>query len=168
MDNQLKYEVVSRVLNKMEPKDISAELDMSYNKVLRIKREYEAAAANNAVSQFIDMDTVVLDQALAIAAADAPSELLPDAASVVSEIKKTKSAVDKLSEDMIATAAQLNTRIRSLAMSIEHVSELEGLTDALCSLQVAFFNSNTTQVNVQNNYGDAGANDTTYGEFLGD
>ena len=43
MSDQTKYEVVSRILNKMEPKDISAELDMSYGKVLRIKREYEDA-----------------------------------------------------------------------------------------------------------------------------
>ena len=168
MTDQIKYEVVSRLLNKMEPKDISTELDMSYGKVLRIKREYEAAAANNAVSSFINLDSVVLDQALAAVEADTPSELLPDVQAVSEGLRQTKGAAEKLSEEMLATAGHLNTRIRSLALSIDHVSELEGLTSALCQLQTAFFNSNTTQVNVQNNFGDAGATTSNYGEFLGD
>ena len=168
MSDQLKYEVVSRLLNGVEPKDISAELEMSYNKVLRIKREYEAAKADNSVAEFINVDNVVLDQALAKVAEDTPDELLPAVDGAIVEIKKTKGAAEKLSEEMLATAGHLNTRIRSLALSIEHVSELEGLTSALCQLQVAFFNSNTTQVNVQNNYGDAGATAAEYGEYLGD
>lgn len=168
MSDQLKYEVVSRLLNKVEPKSISAELEMSYNKVLRIKREYEASAANNSVAQFIDMDKVVFDRALAKVAEDTPSELMPDVTEAAVALKQTKCAIDKLSDEMITTANHLNTRIRSLALSIEHVSELEGLTSALCDLQNAFFNSNKTQVNVQNNYGDAGATRSEYGEFLGD
>ncbi len=168
MSDQIKYEVVSRILNKVEPKDISAELDMSYGKVLRIKREYEDAVKAGTVSAFIDIDAVVLDQALAVVAADTPEELLPEVDSAVNVLKQTKGATDKLSEELLLTAGHLNTRIRSLALSIEHVSELEGLTSALCALQVAFFNSNSTQVNVQNNYGDAGATNSTYGEFLGD
>jgi len=152
----------------MEPKDISAEMEISYNKVLRLKREYEEAKQNNTVAEFIDVDNVVLDQALANVEANTPAELLPAVDGAIADIKKTKSATDKLSEEMLATASHLNTRIRFLALSIEHVSELEGLTSALCALQVAFFNSNTTQVNVQNNYGDAGATASEYGEFLGD
>lgn len=168
MSDQLKYEVVSRLLNKVEPKDISAELEMSYNKVLRIKREHEAAVADGKVTEFINLDNVVLDAALAQVQADTPDGLLPEVEEAAVALKQTKSAADKLSDEMLATAGQLNTRIRSLALSIEHVSELEGLTSALCQLQTAFFNSNTTQVNVQNNYGDAGATQSTYGEFLGD
>tara|TARA_R110000824_G_C15233132_1_gene679088 strand:- start:3983 stop:4489 length:507 start_codon:yes stop_codon:yes gene_type:complete len=168
MSDQTKYEVVSRILNKMEPKDISAELDMSYGKVLRIKREYEDAVKAGTVSAFIDIDAVVLDQALAVVAADTPEGLLPEVDGAIKELKQTKSATDKLSEELLLTAGHLNTRIRSLALSIEHVSELEGLTGALCQLQVAFFNSNSTQVNVQNNFGDAGATKSTYGEFLSD
>lgn len=168
MSDQIKYEVISRILNKVEPKDISAELEISYNKVLRIKREHEAAVADGTVAQFINLENVVLDQALAKVEEDTPAELLPDVQDATTALRETKTAADKLSEEMLATAGHLNTRIRSLALSIEHVSELEGLTSALCQLQTAFFNSNTTQVNVQNNYGDAGATQSTYGEYLSD
>lgn len=168
MSDQIKYDVISRVLNKMDPKDISAELDMSYGKVLRIKREYEAAAANNSVAEFINLDNVVMERALAKVEEETPAELLPGVKATTAELRKAKSAAEKLSEDLYVTANHLNNRIRSLSMSIDHVSELEGLTSALCQLQTAFFNSNTTQVNVQNNYGDAGSTSATYGEFLSD
>jgi hypothetical protein len=168
MSDQIKYEVVSRVLNGIEPKCISAELDISYNKVLRIKREYELAKANNTTAEFIDISKVVLDKALDDVIENTPDDLLPAVNEAVSDIKATKFAIDKLSDNMIATAEQLNTRIRAMSLSIDHVSELEALTSALCSLQVAFFNSNKTQVNVQNNFGDAGATNSEYGEFLGD
>lgn len=168
MSDQTKYEIISRVLNGMEPKDISAELDMSYGKVLRIKREYETHKDNNEVAKFINMDAVVLDAALAQVEADTPVELLPDVQEATKELKQTKNATDKLQSELLATAAALNSRIKSLSLSIEHVSELEGLTSALCALQVAFFNSNSTQVNVQNNFGDAGATAANYGEYLSD
>ena len=165
---QVKYNVVSKLINGVTPKEISLELEVPYTKVLRIKREYEAAVDSNTVSAFIDMDKVMMDDLLAKAADEVPAELQAEAKEVVAGLKATKTALDALSDDMLITAKTITTRIKSLVASVEHVSELEGLTSSLCDLQNAFFNSNKTQVNVQNNYGDAGSTQSTYGEYLSD
>ena len=64
------------------------------------------------------------------------------------------------------TALNLANRINSMAMSAGGSDELVTLTDALCKLQNAFFNSNKVQVNVQNNIGGEGGK--TYSAFMGD
>ncbi len=165
---QTKYDVVSKLINGVAPKDISTELEVPYTKVLRIKREYEDALANNTVSAFIDMDKVMMDDLMDKAVASVPAELQDEANEAVANIKAAKTALDMLSDDMLITAKTITTRIKSMVPNVEHISELEGLTSALCDLQTAFFNSNKTQVNVQNNYGDAGSTQSAYGEYLND
>lgn len=165
---ELKFQIISRLVNGVEPRSIATELETPYTTVLRIRKGYDKAREANDLASFIDMDSVVMDQLLSAAEANVP-EVLADAASeAVSDIKKSKSMLEALSEDMIVTAKTLTNHIKSHAGSVEHVSELESLTSSLCALQNAFFNSNKTQVNVQNNYGDAGTPSNSYGALLSD
>lgn len=163
---ETKYQVVSRLIQNVPPKDISLELEIPYSKVLRIKSEFCKAKENDKLDTFIDMDKVLMDQLLDQAKEDVPQELMVAAEEAVKEIKKAKSTLDMLSDDMVITAKAITTQIKSSLSNVQHVSEVESLTTSLCALQNAFFNSNKTQVNVQNNYGDAG--NSAYGAFLSD
>lgn len=159
-----KYQIVNKLLAGDAATDIAKETGIGYAKVLRIKREFEEAQANEALGSFIDMDAVMMDKLLESAKETIPAELIEAAGEAVGNIKEAKSAMDLLSNDMIVTATTLTTRIKSMSLSIEHVSELGDLAKALCDIQNAFFNSNKTQVNIQNNMGSTDG----YGEFLSD
>ena len=163
-----KFQIVSKLSIGADPREIATELEVPYTKVLRIKKQFEQARANNDFEGFIDMDEVLLQQLLDQAEANVPVELADAAADASKNIKQAKSTLDALSEDLVLTAKSLTNHIKVAANNIDHASELEVLTGALCALQNAFFNSNKTQVNVQNNYGDAGSPASTYGEFLSD
>lgn len=163
-----KYQIVSKLSLGTDPKSIATEFDIPYTKVLRVKKQFETAKANNDFEGFIDMDEVMLKQLLEQAEANVPAELAEAASTAVSSITKAKTLLDALSEDMVITAKVITNHIKQHANNIDHVSELESLTSSLCALQNAFFNSNKTQVNVQNNYGDAGSPARSYGEFLSD
>lgn len=165
---QQKYQIISKLSTGTEPREIATELDIPYTKVLRIRKEFEQAKANNELDKLVDMDAILLEQLLDAAEANVPAELADIAAEAATEIKQSKSTLDMLSEDLTLTAKALTNHIKTAANNIDHASELEVLTSALCSLQNAFFNSNKTQVNVQNNYGDAGSPANSYGALLSD
>lgn len=166
--DELKFQIVSKLATGSDPREIATELDTPYTKVLRIRKEFEAAKAANDLDTFIDMDAVLVKQLLAEATANMPAGLAESAAVAAGEITKVKSKLDGLSDDMILTAVSLTNHIKIQANNIDHVSELEALTSALCNLQNAFFNSNKTQVNIQQNYGDASSPANSYGSLLSD
>lgn len=163
---QEKFKIISKLINDEAPKDIANELEVPYTKVLRFKKEYEQSVIDGQVGELIDLDQVMRDELLNQVQEGMPSFVQEQAGEVVSEIKAKLTTLDALGEDLQVTAAAITKKIKSMAMSIDHVSELESLSTALCSLQNAFFNKNSTQVNVQNNYTeDAKA---AYGDFLSD
>ena len=168
---ETKYQIVSRIIKGMSNTEIALDLEIPTTKVMRIKREYNDAVASNAVDAYINMDTVLAEQLLATVVDGVPAELKGQATEAAATIKATKSLLEGLSDDMVLTAKRVTDRIKTELNSIEHVSELESLTDSLCKLQNAFFNQNKTQVNVQNNYGQEpgeGSGSASYGAFLND
>ena len=160
MDNQQKYKVISLLQNDTAPKDIADDLDISYGAVLKLRREYDDAKRNGTIDQLVNMDNVILSEV-----ADKLSKL-PGAEEALGEFTEKLKGLEHLSEEFQTTAHQINTRARSLLLSIEHVSELEVITDILCKLQTSFINKNMTQVNVQNNY--PGSDTPKYNQYLGD
>ena len=161
-----KYKIVSRLLNEDEPVAIAADLDVSVNKVRRLKRELSRAQADNKVQEFMNLEDAMFDELMEIANERAPDTIKDGVNEALMELKGVHSLMDALSQDMVCTAKFLSGRIRVAAATTQHVSELEILTEALCNMQTAFFNSNTTQVNVQNNYGEQQG--STYGDLLDD
>lgn len=163
---QEKYNIVSRLLNGDAPKDVSEALDVPYSKVLRLNRELKDAQEANTLNEFIAMDEAVMAELMEGIAARAPDALQGEVVAAVANVSEAKSTMEVLSHDLQVTAKVITTRIKVAASTVEHVSELDVLADALCKLQNAFFNKNSTQVNVQNNYGSDGA--PKYGAFLSD
>lgn len=160
MDDTQKYKVISKLQRDISPKDIASELNVSYGGVLKLKREFEEAKVNGTIDQLINTSAVILDEV-----GEKLSDL-PTVQTEINELAKGIAGLEHLSEELQQTALIINTRVRSLLLSIDHLSELEIAADVLCKLQTAFLNKNMTQVNVQNNYGDTDS--PKYNQFLGD
>ena len=158
MNVELKYKVISLLQQpELSPRMISEELDITYGAVLRVEKEYNEAKLNGTLDQLIDVD----DYAVMSSAA---GTLCLDQVSLT----KGLSGLDKLSQDFQVTASQINTRVRSLLMSCEHMSDVKIAAEIICSLNVAFVNSASTQVNVQNNFGGDNNAASRYAGYLSD
>ena len=164
--DELKYKVFVRIHEGQEAAEIADDLSIPLSRVVRYRGEYKAAVAEGTLQKVINMDQAAIDMLGSELVRDLPKELQPDAEATIEKIQNGKLGIDRLGMELQNTAIHLNNRIRTLSMSIEHVSEIVELSKALCEIQNAFFNKNQTQVNVQNNYGDQGS--SGYGEFLGD
>lgn len=160
MDDIQKYKVISLLQQDQQPKDIAADLDISYGSVLKLRREYEEAKVNGTVDKLLNADKVVLVEV------EEKLNNLAETQAAVIELAKGIDGLEQLSEEFQKTANIINTHVKSLILRIDHMSELEIATDILCKLQTAFVNKNMTQVNVQNNFG--GDNTPKYTQFLSD
>ena len=154
MTEDEKYKVIARLQNKEEPQAIAEILDLSYAGVLRFKKQYEQSLLNGTVDKLVDVDRMVLSTV--------GDQLGVD----TTELTKGLDGLDKLSLSLQTTAASINTKINSLMLSCDTMSELEIAADILCKLQTAFLNKNLTQVNVQNNYTDQST--PKYAQYLSD
>lgn len=68
----------------------------------------------------------------------------------IAKFKDSVTGLQILNEDLQATAGLLTNRIQLAAMNVDKPSELNSLASALCSIQSAFFNKPTTNVQVNN------------------
>lgn len=157
MESQLKYKVLSLLQQPdLSARMISEELDITYGSVLRLEKEFNEHKLNGTLQELINVDDFV--------AADAADALGVDQVSLTKGLQ----GLEKLSTDFQVTASQINTRVRSLIMSCDHLSELETAADILCSLNTAFVNTNSTQVNIQNNLGGENNASSRYSGYLSD
>jgi len=162
-----KYLICSRLLNGEQASTISKDFDdVSYPTILRYKRELEEAQNNNQVAEFLELDKNTLADLMELAEANAPQSLKSEIKDALTNVSSSKNLLDTLSAEMVQTATTINKRLRGLSASCEHASELESITESLCKLQNAFFNKNSTQVNVQNNYDSTGNH--RYSSWLSD
>lgn len=156
MDDKTKYEIVSRVMRDIEPRDIAEELHVPYASVLRVRTQYKESVANGTIDKMFDMDKLMIEEL---------AEKFP--VDDVNALVKKVDGLERLSEELQGTATLINSKVRTLLHSIDSASELTELTDIICKLQNAFLNKNSTQVNVQNNnFGDSNGN--PYSQYLGD
>ncbi len=167
MSDQNKLGIITRLINGEAAADISASTGVSYPTVLRYKRELKEAQEADDVHTLMGLDRLVLEELIGQVKAKTESTLLaPQVGTILEAVDINLGALANLQDEFKQTAQTLNTRIRLATAVVTHVSELEVLTDALCKLQNAFFNKNTTQVNVQNNYDATGTH--RYQSFLSD
>lgn len=161
--SELKYKVLTKLIENEPVDSIAEELDISTSSVLRHKRELDNAKLNDAVYSLMDLSKEQIE-GLAIQLNMSTPELLADTSEeAIGDLVNSASAMSALQEDFQGTGRVINTRLRLMAAKSQSVSELSALADTLCALQNAFFNKNTTQVNVQNNY-----EHKPYGQFLSD
>ena len=154
------YSAIALLAQGTPPMQVAKELAISPSTVIRWNTEYVRAKDEGTLDKLLKVDELVLHEAARIM--DIP---------VNAEAKAiAKSSAAKLLEDTtIATATNVVTRINTMVAGVSGADELCQLVKALCDVQTAFFNKQTTQVNVQNNLGvqtNPGAG--TYSSFLGD
>lgn len=164
MTEAVKYKAIVRLHEGVEPKLIAEELEIPYSRVLKYKGELKEAEISGNLNSLLHMDEAAVELMANELVRDLPIELQPQAKAITDGLTNGIKGLDSLSGEFQRTAMHINNRIRTLSMSIEHVSELGELTKALCDLQNAFFNKQGVQVNIQNNTG----GDSSYGEFLSD
>lgn len=154
--DELYYKVIGALIAGKTPNEVAVEFDVSPGKVIRWHVEYKRHKEDGTLEKLLNLSELAIFTATQ--AAGLPIEAAVGAIERVSGLQLLETATQ-------ACALSLVTRIQSLAMSIDYVSDLDTLADSLCKIQAAFFNSNKTQVNIQNNMtGPAQA----YSAFLGD
>lgn len=157
-DDETKYKALSLLQRGEGFSDIAKELEIPTTTVIRWNRELKAQVANGNLNNLLDMDRVVLGEVIEqVAMRD------PNLAVAAGALTKSISYADRLSSELQLTAIHIAAQVKSHVGSAAHASELQILAEVLCSLQTAFFNSNATQINVQNNN-----HTTSYEEFLSD
>lgn len=166
LNEKTKYRVIGRLINSEAPKDIATAEDVPYATVLRLKRLVDEAKQNDKVAELLDLDQVMLDEVLEAIVTKAPAVLTDAVREVATAVSAIKAMTDSLSLELMSTAKVLNSRIRAMSVSAATPGELDMLAESLCKMQIAFFNKNTTQVNIQNNHGVTDGK--PYNSFLSD
>lgn len=157
MDDKIKYSIISRIQKDMEPKDIAEELGVPYASVLRVRTQYNEHVQNGTINQLIDLDKLMI--------ADLADKFPVDE---VEKLVKSVGGLEVLSAECQGLALEIIKKSRTMLTRADSMSELGEVTEILCKLQNAFFNKNSTQVNVQNNNFGGSANDNPYSSFLSD
>ncbi len=163
-EEAIKAKCIVRLHEGDEPKVIASELEIPYSRVLRYRGELNTAIADGNLNKLLNMDEAAVALMSDELVRSLPAELQPQAEENLAAIGSGIKGLDRLSGELQLTATHLNSRIRTLSMSIEHVSELTELTKSLCELQNAFFNKQGVNVNIQNN----SPGGSTYTEILSD
>ncbi len=163
----IKLGIITRLINGEAAADISASTQVPYPTILRYKRELKIAQEADDVHTLMGLERAVLDDLIGKVHEEVENnKLAPQVKTILKNVEINLNSLVDLQDEFKQTARVLNERIRLATAEIIHVSELEVLTEALCKLQNAFFNKNTTQVNVQNNYDATGTH--RYQSFLSD
>ena len=163
MTDDDKYKVISLLQNGIDAKEIADAMgaSVSYGAILKLKREYRDAKVNNTVDKLINADKLLL--------AKVGEELsdVVDVSKAVTDLTKGVDGLERLGTSLQKTALKLSDQVAFIMLNTEHLPELKIAAEILCDLQTAFLNKNTTQVNVQNNFGAEG-NTPRYAQYLND
>jgi len=146
----MRSRALNMLINDVKPKDVAAELDISYPKVLKWLREYKEAKEDNAVISLLDIERSVVH--------DVVEEVVKPKLAMIDEeleevVDKTVMRVDGLrllDTELQFASTRLAKRIAAAANSEDlEARDILGLSDALSKLQIAFF-AKGTSVNVLN------------------
>ena len=153
LSDEQKFEILSDYASGISPTEVSQRRDISYATALRYKKDFEEAKKNNTLDKLIDLSAVARDKLAKQVIDQSPDGAQELVKQEMGKLLASLDMADVLKTNLQAAANKLTERIVALANSAQSPSELIGLTEALCNMQNAFFNKNTTQVNVQNNFG---------------
>lgn len=154
---------LAKLNSGMLPREVADELKLSVSTVFRWNAELKDALLEGNIDELLQLsEEPVIEEKLS----DLVDPNNSDGLQLTSESVK---GLARLDESLQNTALLVNTRLRTFISTCDNVNELDICTDILCSLQNAFFNKNSTQVNVQNNFGSSEVAATSkYNAYLGD
>lgn len=155
-DDTIRYKVLGRLHNNESFDSIANVVGIPLSTVIRWNKELKNAIRDGEIGTLVDMDRVVLGEVIEKVAEK--QEMQESAGKLIQSLNHS----ERLSQELQLTAIHLTTSAKLMATTAGHASELILLSEVICQLQSAFFNSNSTQINIQNNNG------TGYDEFLTD
>jgi len=157
-DDETKYSALSLLHTGEDFKSVSDKLNVPITTVIRWNKELKESIADGGINTLVNMDRVVLGKVLEeVVATDV------QLAGKTTELVDSLNYSARLNNELHLAALSLVAKAKSFASSADTSTELIVLAEVLCNMQTAFFNSNSTQVNVQNNY-----SENSYEEFLSD
>lgn len=136
--------------------NLVSEIGVPYPKLLKWKKELQEAEKEGKVYELMNLDEVVLDQALEsvhhelVNLASSPDDIQA-MDSVVDNMSKSIAGLNLLNTHLQDTALKLTKRINILASGRLKPREIQQLASSLSQIQTAFFNKPGTQVAVINN-----------------
>lgn len=154
-DDKLKYKALSLLQQGSDFSTTADATGLPLTAVIRLSKELKKSIENGGIDSLIDMDRVVLGEVLEVVAEN------KDMTEAVGKLTQSLNYSDRLSSELQLAATHLVKQAKSIAMKSENAGELLVCTEVICNLQNAFFNSNSTQINIQNN-------NQGYTEFLSD
>lgn len=164
-EDLLKYKLIPLAENGAEAPEIAETLGVSITKASSMLKSYFDSVKAGTLQDFINMEDVLVQEAMTYALSQTPAGLSKEAKVAASNVLEAKSLLTNLQEQLATTASNINLRVRSLAIGATSAEELKVLADTVCALNNSFFNSKATQVNIQNN---VSAGPKAYGDFLSD
>jgi fructosamine-3-kinase len=154
-DEETKYQALSRIHAGEMPVNVAKDMEIPLTTVLRWNKAMKEAKEEGGLNALVNLDKVVVNKVV-----EGIVETEPELVEAAKNLTTQLDHAEKLRVELQTAALHIAAQAKSFGMKTEHTGDLLVITEVLCNLQNAFFNSNATQVNVQNNYG--------YQEFLSD
>jgi len=152
-DEVMRLEVMGLITLDGSPaslRKIAEDRDLPYSKLIKWRKELQATGENGEAALLIKADQVMVHRI----AEETKADLALLGEDGVAELDGVVEGVDGLlvlNTRMQRTAIKLANRIDGLSAGVVDVRDLNSLVSSLATLQMAFFNKQTTTVNVQNN-----------------
>jgi len=148
MEEETKYKALSLLASGKDNNYVASATELSISQVIRLNKELKEAQQHGKTD--LDMERILVPT---------PKEQLTTEVNTITEAINPTSRLNAELQSAACMAVFATKRFIGLA---ESAAELTLSVNILCELQKAFFNSNSTTVNVQNNLG------TPYQGFLDD
>ena len=166
MSEDTKFKILLEIEKGATPREISETFNVPYSRVLRMRRELTAAKETNEVQSLVNVEQEVVHRIA--------EEVRKDLAEM-SPNENTDKAIEGVIE-AIDGYQLLNTKTQESAMKIiERLNsmvsicmtpiELEVLANSLTKIHIAFFNKNSTSVQILNQNNGGAPSDTAVSAF---
>lgn len=150
-DMNLKLQVFGLFKMGKSSREISNEIEeVSYAKCLKWKKELEDAERTKEVVTLLQAEDTLIKNVVN-ETKEQLEQLGAETEALEGELQSGTNKIEtykQLNENLNKTAIKLSTKISNLTPLLTDVGEVLVLTEALCKLQVAFFNKDTFNVNV--------------------
>lgn len=150
MSEEIKLQALGRIKEGIPLKTIMADLEVSYPKLLKWRKELQQAEEAGTVLSLLQADRIVVEQ-IADQVKHDLEDLGADPEAIEGELADVVKGIDNyqlLNANTQKAALALVTKINTLAILAADASDVAKLVTSLSELQNAFFNRNVTNVAV--------------------
>lgn len=152
-----KFRVLAKLSADADPKDIAQDEKVPYQTVMNWRREQYSENETKSIQELINVDAVLVHRIAEEVKEEmraAPIEQQEDIAKAVDGVVEKIDSYQQLNTKLHDTAVKLVNKIAGMADDDDGVPlgpvGLQILVESLARIQIAFFNKNSTNINVLN------------------